>query len=187
VRRPECSHEARTARLAAAALLVGLVSYIPYWSIGVNDTGPAKAYEMLLPAALLGALGMRRAAERWGLRIVVAGTTASMVTALVIFWPPQVDHLRKLSAGIAEPWATVHATVDPPALVFVNSSQMQPAQSWVYGHPNPRPDLSDPILYVADLGASNVRFWELHRERRPYQLIARDGRYVVEPLYREVP
>ena len=150
-------------------------------------TGPVKTYEMLLPVAVLGALGMRRAAERWGLRVVAAGTTASMAAALVIFWPPQVHHLRELSAGIAEPRAVVRTAVDPPAIVFVNSTQDQPAQSWVYGRPNPRPDLSDPILYVADLGTSNVRFWERHRERRPYRLSARDGRYVVEPLYRETP
>ncbi len=187
VRRGDRAHESLAARVATAALLVGLLSYVPYWSIGVNDTGPVKTYEMLLPVALLSALGMRRAAERWGLRVVAAGAMASMATALAIFWPPQVQHLRELTAGIAEPWAEVRATVDPPAIVFVNSTQEQPARSWVYGRPNPRPDLSDPILYVADLGTSNVRFWERHRERRPYRLSVRDGRAVVEPLYRETP
>jgi hypothetical protein len=186
-RRPERVRDAAPARFAAAALLAGLASYVPYWSIGVNDTGPVKTYEMLLPVALLGAIGLRRASERWGLRFVAAGTAASMATALVIFWPPQVLHLRTLSAGIAEPLAAVEAVVEAPAIVFVNSMQTQPARSWVYGHPNPRPDLSDPVLYVADLGPSNVRFWERHRERRPYRLSARGGHYVVEPLFRESP
>ena len=187
VRRPERARETLAARISAAALLVGLASYVPYWSIGVNDTGPVKTFEMLLPVVLLGALGMRRAEERWGLRVVTAGAAASMAAALAIFWPPQVNHLRELSAGIAEPGAAVRAVVQPPAIVFVNSTQTHPARSWVYGRPNPRPDLSDPILYVADLGTNNVRFWERHRERRPYRLSARDGRYLVEPLFRETP
>jgi hypothetical protein len=150
---------------------VGFLSYVPYWALGVNDTGPVKTYELLLPFCVLTVLGAREWAHRHGERPVAAYGLASLVCALVVFWPPHVDHLRRVSARVEEPLRMVEEAVQKPALVFVTGMQRQPAGSWVYSTPNPRPDLSDPILFVRDHGRRDRLFRERHPERHPYRLV----------------
>ncbi len=168
--------------LAALAVAVGIVSYVPYWSIGVADTGPVKTYEILLPFAILSAIGARGWARRSGIGAPAAWGAASLLAATALFWPPQLAHLRALSAGVAEPLRMVENTVERPAVVFVDRVQPDHPRSWVYGRPDPRPDLSDPILYVRNLGREDAAFWRLHPERHPYYLGYNDGRFTVVPL-----
>ncbi len=183
---PRSRREDPVAWIALAALVLGLLSFMPYWSIGVADPGPVKTFELLLPAVLFTTLGMRRAARRWGLRTVAGAAGGSFLVAFAIFWPPQVQHLRELSLLVREPWAAAEARVKPPAVVFVDPTPPRPARSWVYGRPNPSPDLSDPILYVKDLGSRNALFHARHPERRPYRMSMRSGRPVIEPLFQEI-
>jgi hypothetical protein len=156
---------------------VGLASYIPYWSIGVNDTGPVKTYELLLPLSVLTILG----AERAG-RGAPGWLAACLIAAAVIFWPPQIQHLRSLAGRVRAPLAAVERDVEPPALVFVKNVQPPARESWVYGRPNPRPDLSDPVLFVRDFGPENVRLWRRYPNRRAYRLV-----YDKESGFRALP
>ncbi len=173
------------ARAAALMMGVGLFSYLFYWSIGVNDTGPVKTYEILIPFCVLSVIGLKRWSERRGPAEPAAWVAASVTAAFLVFWPPQVTHLRALTRAVAEPYRAVAAAVEPPAIVFTEGVQPPEPVSWVFGTPDPRPDLSDPILFVRDLGGRNREFWEAHRERRPYLLRYNEGRFQVVPLFRK--
>lgn len=168
-RRPR-NAEGGLARIALAMTLLGFASYVPYWSIGVNDTGPVKTYEILLPFTVLTVLGARGWAARHGRGPVAAWLGASTLCAAVLFWPPQITHLRAVARHVAAPLQAVKRTVEPPALVFVAGVQGATPHSWVYGRPNPDPGLTDPVLYVRHLGDRDLEFWRLHPKRRAYLL-----------------
>ncbi len=170
------------ARLACGMLLVGALSYVPYWAIGVNDTGPVKTYEWLLPSVFLTALGLRGLARRVGTGFARGWMAASALAAILVFWPPQLTHLRSVVAAVEDPLELVRSEVEPNALVFVSNVQPPVGRCWVYGRPVPRPDLSDPILYVRDLGEKNLAFWRIHSDRTPYRLEWREDRFQVLPL-----
>lgn len=163
----------RVAAGAGTAVLVGLLAQIPYWSIGVNDTGPVKDYELLLPFVIWATLAGRELAARIGSVRLGALALGSFAAALLVFWPSEIRHLREVSAAVREPLRRVEAVAVPPALVFVEAVQTVPPSSWVFGRPNPGPGLEDPILYVLDRGAAaNTRFWrERFPGRRAYGLI----------------
>jgi hypothetical protein len=169
-------------RGAGFMILAGLLSHIPYWATGVNDTGPLKTYELLLP---LGVLVTAAAAAGRGGATGAGWVPAALVATALLFWPVQIRHLRDLTARVRAPLAAVERTVRPPALVFTGAVQPPRPGSWVYGRPNPKPDLSDPILYVRDLGPRNTALWRAHPERRAYRLdVGPDGPRV-EPLGRK--
>ncbi len=170
------------ARMAGLMVGTGLLSYLFYWSIGVNDTGPVKTYELLLPAAVLTVLGAERAAARWGRAPVAAWAVASLVATAAIFWPPHLRHLRAVSEAVAEPLRVVENEVEPPAVVFVTNVQLPVGRSWVYGRPNPRPDLSDPVIYVRDLGPDDRRLMALMPQRRAYRLVVDGDRFRAVPM-----
>jgi len=170
------------ARLAALMVGTGLLSYLFYWSIGVNDTGPVKTYELLLPWLVLTVLGAERAAARWGAPRVGAWALGSTLAAWVLFWPPQIGQLREVSRAVAEPLRVVEEMVEPPAVVFVTNVQFPRGRSWVYGRPNPRPGLDDPVLFLRDLGPKNVEALRRLPERRAYRLVVKDDRFEVIPL-----
>jgi hypothetical protein len=172
---------------ALAMILVGLASYIPYWSLGVADTGPVKTYELLLPLAVLSTLGARWWAERRGGASLASWMGGSIVTALVVFWPIQLAHVSGVAAHVAKPVRVVESKVEPPALVFVSNMQPRPARTWVFGRPNPRPDLSDPILYVRDLGPKNMNYWRIHPGRRAYRLVYEDTEPKIVPMTSRTP
>lgn len=160
---------------AGFMVLAGVLSYVPYWAAGVNDTGPLLTYELLLPLGVLVTLGARR-----GGAAGAGGLAAGLVACAVLFWPVQVRHLRAVTARVRAPLAAVERTVRPPALVFTVTVQGPEPESWVFGHPNPGPDLGDPILYVRDRGPGNDALRRLHPGRRAYRLDAGpDGPRVV--------
>jgi hypothetical protein len=174
--------------LVAATLVVGgLLSYIAYWSIGVNDTGPVKTYELLLPLGVLVVSGAAHLAGSRGRGPVTAGILAALLVGGSLFWPGRVRDLDRLTARIALPIRVVEETVDPPALVFVERMQPSPNWSWVYGRPNPRPDLSDPILYVRNAGPENRLYRAVHPDRNAYRLTFAGRVPRVEPLGRPEP
>jgi dolichyl-phosphate-mannose-protein mannosyltransferase len=151
-------------------LAVGFLAYVPYWSIGVNDTGPVKTYELLLPFTLVSILGLRAWAGRDGAGAPAAGVTASFLVALVFFWPIMIGHLDRLSAGVALPLRAIETGAERPAMVFVPDPGLGNGESWVFGRPNPRPDLSDPVLLVRDLGPADRDLLRLFPGRHGYQL-----------------
>ena len=117
-----------------------------------------------------------------GVAPVAAWFAGSLLAALFLFWPIQVRHLDELADRISGPLQFVESEVEVPALVFVSSMQARPRSSWVFGHPNPRADLEDPILYVRDMGRANMRYIRLHPDRRAYRLIFRGLDPALEPL-----
>lgn len=169
-------------RLSAILLVGGMLSYIAYWSLGVMDTGPVKTYELLLPGMILALAGLRFARDRFGSRIVLAASLASCLVATAVLFPFQTRHLRALTDVIQAPHREVAKTVEPPAIVFVEGMQRPPYNSWVFGRPNPSPDLQDPILFVRDAGAQNQVFLEAHPGRRGYRLSLTGNQPVVLPL-----
>jgi hypothetical protein len=64
--------------------------------------------------------------------------------------------------------------------------QRDPPGSWVYGFPNPRPDLSDPILYVKDLEREDLRLLPHYPHRNAYRLIADDDGFRLVPIPRNL-
>jgi hypothetical protein len=71
------------------------------------------------------------------------------------------------------------------ALVFVHNLpalHVEPG-AWVYYHRNPRPDLSDRVLFVRDLGPERDKILAARLAPRvPYVMGMRDGKLVLEPL-----
>jgi 4-amino-4-deoxy-L-arabinose transferase-like glycosyltransferase len=188
-RRPIFLTERKVALWAVLMLVVGFLSYVPYWATGVNDTGPVKTYELLLPFIVLIVLGARRGVQKWGLGAIGAFFLASFLCATVVFWPPQLVHVRHVSDRVAEPLRLAESEASQPALIFVSGIQRRPSGSWVYSWPAPRPDLSDRILYVRDVGPSrNSAYWRLHPERHAYRLIVgRNGFQLVPLARRDMP
>jgi hypothetical protein len=174
-RNPRLPHARTVAAGAAAMLLAGLLSYVPYWASGVNDTGPLMTYELLLPLGVLLVVGARAAGAAGG-----AGAAAALAAAALLFWPVQVRHLRAVTARVREPLAAVEQTVRPPALVFTVNVQGPEPGSWVFGPPDPDPGLRDPVVYVRDRGVENDALRRLHPGRRAYRLdVGGDGPRVV--------
>lgn len=149
---------------------LGVLSYVPYWSIGVNDTGPVKTYELLLPLGVLVTVGLRNWAERHGAAAPVSVALGATLASVLIFWPVQVTQIESVIANVARPLTVARDQVQEPALIFVGSMQPKTPGSWVFGRPNPEPDLSDPILWVRDRGKDNVNYRRLHPSRRAYRL-----------------
>jgi len=158
---------------------IGFLAYVPYWSIGVNDTGPVKTYELLLPFSVLTIEGIRRWAKARGPEGPATWGVASFLAALVVFWPVTIAHLDRLSAGVAAPLTAIERGVERPAVVFVRDPGLGNGQSWVFGRPNPRPDLSDPVLIVRDLGPANRELLRALPGRHGYELELMPGDYRV--------
>ncbi|HET9233741.1 MAG TPA: glycosyltransferase family 39 protein [Candidatus Eisenbacteria bacterium] len=150
-------------------LAVGFAAYVPYWSIGVNDTGPVKTYELLLPFTVLTVAGTREWARARGAAAPAAWILASFLAGLLVFWPATIRHLDQLSRGVAAPLEAIERGVERPAVVFVPDPGFGDGESWVFGRPNPRPDLSDPVLYVRDLGAADRDLLRALPGRRGYR------------------
>jgi hypothetical protein len=83
------------------------------------------------------------------------------------------------------PYDLVEAARLDRAVVFVRSLGALdfPPWSWAYYPRNPAPDLTDPVLYVRDLGEPRnqllIRFMP---DRTPFWLGIRDGQLVLVPL-----
>jgi hypothetical protein len=71
------------------------------------------------------------------------------------------------------------------AVVFVRSlgALEFPPGSWAYYPRNPSPDLTDPVLYVRDLGEPRNRdLIRLMPDRKPFWLGVKDGQLVLAPV-----
>jgi hypothetical protein len=169
-------------RWAWVAFGVGLPAYLLYWSIGVNDTGPVKLFELMLPVTVLTTAALRSAVRR-GRYGPAAWAAGSVVVGLAAFWPGRLMHLDRTAGQVLEPYRAVARAVTPPAVVFTENVQPRAARSWVYGRPNPAPDLEDPVLFVRDLGPRNLELIRIHPGRTPYRLRYQGERPVVTPLH----
>ena len=160
----------------------------------VAAVGPVYFAEAIVPLAILSASGFaeavawarRRFADAWPTRFVLAAPVAGTLAALVVFVPAQVASLRLMADIARAPYDLVKAEQLTHAVVFVHSlpARHQAPGAWVYHHRNPRPDLSDDVLFVRDLGRHrNADLVRYLGDRTPYVMGMRDGRLVLVPVH----
>ena len=162
-------------------LLGGLTGYMLYWSVGVNDSGPVKLYELLVPLALLTVTGLSDLSRRrpgLGPGLAVMFT----VVSLIVFVPRCVHHMHRVAGRIQMPLEAVAQQVDTPAVVFVREMQPRPFWSWVFGRPNPDPDFSAPIVYLRDQGSGNQIARKRFLNHKAYRLSFEGRVPVVAPI-----
>ena len=129
----------------AVALSIVLV-HLFYYSPGVSDTGPVYYYELLLPASLAGAAGIRHAVARWGGRaLLLVALAFGLGTGS--FLAEQTARLGRLVELLHRQPAAALAAVDPPALLLHETSGQENLRlGWMFGFPlrERRPDA--PVL-----------------------------------------
>jgi 4-amino-4-deoxy-L-arabinose transferase-like glycosyltransferase len=171
----------------AAVTWYGLVA-VP----SVVALGPIYYGECIVPLAILSASGIDRVAsvlrERVGAALAgqaLAWPLVATVAACLTFVPVQLASLQLMSGIARAPYDLVAARGLDRALVFVHglpALHVEPG-AWVYYHRNPRPDLSDPVLFVRDLGPERDKVLAARlAPRAPYVMGMRGGKLVLEPL-----
>ncbi len=166
-------------RLAGACLLVAAfyaTSAVPT----VAPVGPVYFGELVPALALLSASGWERVVE-WCSRqgwprivdvAVLSPATMTLLAALT-FFPTQAWWLWRSSRVTSVPYRVAADAHLDHALVFVDvmPSRVLAPHSWAYFRRNPAPDLSDPIVWVRDLGEERNRELIRATGRRGYRLV----------------
>ena len=155
----------------------------------INATGPAHYSELAAFLVMLSAAGLDRLVERartFGAeRLILGAVTAAVICAGVAFLPVYGGSLRAMSALARLPYDLVAERRMDRAVVFVHglpSLAWRPG-AWVYFHRNPSPDLSDPVLFVKDLGPERNRvLMQAMPGRVPFAMGVQDNRLLLVPL-----
>ena len=161
----------------------------------VAAVGPVYYAESIVPLAILSASGIEQATalarERWGgpraAGTVLAWALAGVIGCLVVWLPLHVRSLRAMSAITRAPYALVEARGLRNAVVFVHSlpARHQRPGSWAYLHRNNSPDLSDPVLFVHDLGPERNRLLlEYLPGRAGYRMVTHENELLLLPIDR---
>ncbi len=182
-------------RRSAADVLIFLstaavvVAYAASTLPTINATGPAHYSELAAFLVMLSASGLDRLVERaraFGAeRLVLGAVAAAVICACVAFLPVYGGSLRAMSALARLPYDLVAERRLDRAVVFVHglpSLTWRPG-AWVYFHRNPSPDLSDPVLFVKDLGPErNQAIMQAMPGRAPFAMGVKDNRLLLVPL-----
>lgn len=177
--------------LAATAAVV--VAYAVSTLPTINAAGPAHYSELAAPLVILSASGLEQLVLRargWtapagGEGFVLGAGVAAVACALLVFLPVYGSSLRAMSALARAPYDLVEGRRLDRAVVFVHSlpSLSWRPGAWVYFHRNNRPDLSDRILFVKDLGPErNKELMRAMPDRAPYAMGVRDRDLLLVPL-----
>ncbi len=129
--------------LGATALIL---MNLPYYSTGISDTGPIYYFELLLPAALLGAHAIVRAGTRWP---TVTGAVLIVHFALgtTSFLGENVARLDRLVTTIHTSTEEVLAKLEPPALLIHENHWTESTRhGWVWSFPVRYRNEGDPIV-----------------------------------------
>lgn len=185
------------ARRTAASLALGagalatLVSYAVFRIPSINVVGPVHYGELVVPLLVLTAGGLERLAlgadkvlGRPALLRVLSAPVALTAVALVFFWPVYAPSLRQMANVARAPYDLVEQAGLDSAVVFVQSLpalEVMPG-AWVYRHRNNSPDLSDPVLFVNDLGPADARLRAWLPGRKAYRMKMEGGRLTLSPL-----
>ena len=177
-------------RLAASAVLV-FVSFAASAVPTVAPVGPVYYGELIPVLALLSASGWA-VVTSWvslGNWRRLAGSTAvypvaAILFALLTFVPTQAWWLWRSSRVVSVPYRVAESQHLSNALVFVDKmpSRVLPPHSWAYFHRNPAPDLTDPVIWVKDLGDERNRELMRFLGRKGYRLIPPGDTVRLEPI-----
>ncbi|MHA1568647.1 MAG: hypothetical protein ACTSXZ_04185, partial [Alphaproteobacteria bacterium] len=155
-----------------------------YFWPGLADTGPQlyhAAGAVLLPFV---AAGLRRLTRQ---RIPALNLGAAVVVvSLLTFWPVQLNALYRVGRAGSEIPRLVEKRGIENVLIFTDLRPWRGGHDrcWVLGRPLPRPDLSDPVLYLVTQGRPvdlelTQKFFP---DREPYLFKQVDGYAVLIPL-----
>jgi hypothetical protein len=180
---------------ASRALQLGSLATVLAYALlrvpSINVVGPVHYGELVPALLILSASGLEelvaragRLLGREGLRAALAAPVALTAVAGLFFWPVYAPSLRTMSDVARAPYDLVERAGLRNAVVFVGSLpalQSIPG-AWVYRHRNNSPDLSDPVLFVNDLGAENARLLARLSGRKAYRLTMDGNRLALTPL-----
>ena len=172
----------------AGVVLLFAVTTVP----SINVVGPVHYAELIAPLVLISASGIEELAQWVRRRLnasaghVLALPIAATLCALVLYLPLYVGSLGAMATVARAPYDLVETARLDRAVVFVRSLGALdfPPWSWAYYPRNPAPDLTDPVLYVRDLGEPRNRvLMQFMPDRTPFWLgIRDDGQLVLMPL-----
>jgi hypothetical protein len=115
---------------------------------------------------------------------VLSAPVALTAVAALCFWPVYGPSLRMMADVARAPYDMVDRAGLDNAVVFVRSLpalDVVPG-AWVYRPRNNSPELSDPVLYVNDLGPQNTALLAMLPGRRAYRMRMERGQLVLSPL-----
>ncbi|MET0850573.1 MAG: hypothetical protein ABW020_05520 [Candidatus Rokuibacteriota bacterium] len=169
----------------AAVVIADAASTLPT----INATGPAHYSELAAFLVMLSASGLDRLVERartvGAERLLLGAVAAAVICTCVAFLPVYGGSLRAMSALARLPYDLVAERRLDRAVVFVHglpSLTWRPG-AWVYFHRNPSPDVSDPVLFVKDLGPERNRvLMQAMPTRAPFAMGVKDNRLLLVPL-----
>jgi len=173
----------------AGVVLLFAVTTVP----SINVVGPVHYAELIAPLVLVSASGIEELAQWVRTRLnasagrILALPIAATLCALVLYAPLYVGSLSATTRVARAPYDLVEAARLERAVVFVRSLGALdfPPWSWAYDPRNPSPDLTDPVLYVRDLGEPRnrvlIRFMP---DRAPFWMGVQNGQLVLVPLAR---
>ena len=173
----------------AAVILLFAVTTVP----SINVVGPVHYAELIPSLILVSASGLEEATQwvRTRLRVnagrVLGLSIGAILCSLILYVPLYVGSLRTMAVLARAPYDLVEAARLNHAVIFVRSLGALdfPPWSWAYYPRNPSPDLSDPVLYVLDLGeARNRALIRFMPDRAPFWMGIRDGQLTLVPLDR---
>jgi len=179
--------------VAPVAVVVGLgLTGVP----SVVTVGPVYYGECIVPLTILTASGMEqvvsRVRERFGdgvyARSALTWPLVATVGAFMTFIPAQLASIALMATIALAPYDLAVERHLDNAVVFIRDlPSIRPVPgAWVFFHRNPKPDLSDRVLFVNDLGSERDVILARYLPRRtPYTMHwSNDGMLIVEPLAR---
>ncbi len=130
--------------LTAGAALILFNAF--YYSTGISETGPIYYFELLLPAAIVGAHAIVRGLERWP-RAAAALLLVHFALGTTSFLWENVSRLDRLVTTIHAPVEAVLEKIEPPALlIHENHWRESMRYGWVWSFPQRTRSDREPIV-----------------------------------------
>jgi dolichyl-phosphate-mannose-protein mannosyltransferase len=185
------------ARRTPAALALGLgslttlLAYATFRIPSITVVGPVHYGELAVPLLVLSASGLERLALAAERRLgpvardrILSAPLALTAVTLLFFWPVYAPSLRQMATLARAPYDLAEQAGLDRAVVFVQSLPALEAMpgAWVYRHRNNSPNLSDPVLFVNDLGAADARLRAWLPGRKAYRMSMEGGRLALTDL-----
>ncbi len=119
--------------LAAGAALI--LFNVFYYSTGISETGPIYYFELLLPAAVIGAHAVVRGLERWP-RAATAILLVHFAAGTTSFLWENLARLDRLVTTIHAPAEALLEKIEPPALLIHENHWRESMRfGWVWSFP----------------------------------------------------